>query len=193
MMDAVFGALITAVLGGPIFYFLGTRQRRLEKLYERRAEVIAKMCELLVEVEDMTLRFSGRGRKGSSGKHVKLPDVEYPTIEDYMVTYRELNSYYQKNSIWLDRVTCDEIDEFNHNLFMVEADYLLKLDRDGIPRSAEAREAAERLLLEIPPLRADLESRFRAILYPPPWWDYPLKVLEGIQARSRKRSGENAD
>lgn len=185
LMDAIVGALIAAIVGGPIFYVLGTRQRRLEGLYERRAEVIAKLCELLVGVEDALLGWSNAGRMD--------PPVRPEQQQDFEAAYTDLNDYFRRNSIWLDRATCDGIESFKHDLFYMAFSYAYELDEEGRPRSAESREAAERLLLDVPPLKQDLESRFRAILYPKPWWEYPLRALEGIQARSRKRSGENAD
>ena len=39
---------------------------------------------------------------------------------------------------------------------------------------------------ETQPLRRELIDEFRAILYPPPWYDAPLQFLERIQARNRK-------
>lgn len=50
-MDAVVAALITIIVGGPIAYFLGNRRLQYERLYERPAEVIARLSELLAAVQ----------------------------------------------------------------------------------------------------------------------------------------------
>jgi hypothetical protein len=46
---------------------------------------------------------------------------------------------------------------------------------------------------EIPPLRESIVRDFKAILYPPPWYDAPLRFLDRITARNRKPDDEVGD
>jgi hypothetical protein len=57
-MDAVVAALITINVGGPIAYFLGNRRLQYERLYERRAEVILRLSELLAAVQHGVVDFT---------------------------------------------------------------------------------------------------------------------------------------
>jgi hypothetical protein len=211
-MDAVVGALIAAVVGGPIGYILGTRQARFERLYEQRALVIARLSELLFVLESDLVDRSSPYKLGKTDRFVMdsdLTDWSSPFHIDPLdrdeqrkktaATWQELAVYYRSNAVWLDRATCDTIDSFLKTTLSLTQDYENSLesfenslDERGHPPSprseAEVRDAALRLINAIPPLRRDLEEDFRSILYPPPWYEAPLRFLERIQARNRQTS-----
>jgi hypothetical protein len=69
--------------------------------------------------------------------------------------------------------------------YMTAWDYADNLNERGYPRDKEGRDASMKLMRDPPVLRRELEDEFRAILYPPPWYDAPLRILERIPARNR--------
>lgn len=56
----------------------------------------------------------------------------------------------------------------------------------GYPRDKEGRDASTRLYRDLPVLRSELEDEYRAILYPPPWYETPLRFLGRIPTENRK-------
>ena len=59
------------------------------------------------------------------------------------------------------------------------------------PQNKEGRDASIRLYRELPVLRRTLEREFRAILYPPPWYDAPLRMLDWLQGRRGNKKPTN--
>jgi hypothetical protein len=184
-MDAIVAALITAVVGGPIFYALGTRQRRLEGLYERRAQVIARLSELLFVMQ------RGLGTWANPVQSVGVDrDAQRTSASDAL---QELVHYYHSNAVWLDPQTCEKIESVMDAAWTAAWDYADELNERGYTHNETGRNASRKLYSELPVLRRDLEDQFRAILYPPPWYDAPLRVLERIHARNRRNSAPGPD
>jgi hypothetical protein len=59
-----------------------------------------------------------------------------------------------------------------NNVHQSLGDYVDDLDERGYPQSKEGRELGTRIFRETQPLRRKLLEEFRAILYPPPWWQF---------------------
>lgn len=177
-MDAIVAALITTVVGGPIFYALGTRQRRLEGLHERRAEVIARMSELLFLMQRGFASWANPFQYAGVDR-----DEQRKTASE---AFHELVTYYHSNSVWLDSQTCEKIESVMETAWMAAWDYVDNTNERGYAHGQEGREASRKLYRELPVLRKELEDQFRTILYPPPWYDAPLQLLERIQVRNRQ-------
>jgi hypothetical protein len=162
---------------------------RYERLYERRAEVIAKLSELLFQMERSLLRWTGYLQSSRVDRDEQR--IEAGEALDKLI------AYYRSNSVWLDRRTCDKIESLISTAQDAAYKYADELNERGHPQSAAGREQSERMKLEIPPLRRDLEEEFRSILYPAPWYDAPRRFLKRITARNRKpsddASGREAD
>lgn len=184
-MDAVVAALITAVIGGPIFYALGTRQRRLEGLYERRAQVIARLSELLFLMQ--------RGFSTWANPFQSADVDRDQQRRKASEAFQDLVTYYHSNSVWLDPATCAKIESVMESAWTAALDYTDEMNKRGYPKNKAGRDASIKLTYELPVLRRNLEDQFRAILYPPPWYDAPLRFLERIQPRNRQTSESGPD
>lgn len=184
-MDAIVAALITAIVGGPTFYILGTRQRRFEELYQRRAQVIARLSELLFVMQRGLSTWASPFQSADVDR-----DQQRKAASD---AFQELVLYFHSNSVWLDPRICAKIDSVMETAWMTAWDYADELDDRGYPQNQAGREASRKLYRELPVLRRDLEDEFRTILYPPPWYDTALRFLERVQTRNHHTSGSSSD
>jgi hypothetical protein len=181
-MDAVL-PLITAVVGILGGYIVGNRRLKFEHLHERRAEVLAKLSELLAALQRGAVTFTNFYQRGDVDRLGQLQETQR--------AFNELVHYYRSNEVWLAPDTCLKIEEFLDNVHLPLEDYLDDLDERGFPQTQEGRSAGLHVMRETQPLRRELIEEFRAILYPPPWYDAPLRLLAHIQARTRKPSDED--
>jgi len=151
-------AAVVGVLGG---YIVGNWRLKYEHLHERRAEVIAELSRLLAAVQ------RGVGVLGQRGAANRLE-----LAREAGRAYNELRGYYHSNEVWLDPDTCDKVESFVDNVYESLRDYLGDLDERGYPKSEKGRAAGKRISEETEPLRRELMEEFRAILYPPRWWQF---------------------
>ena len=166
-------------------YILGTRRTRFEGLYERRAEVIAKLSELLFLMQ------RGFATWAQPFQYVGVDRDEQR--REASEAFHELVTYYNSNSVWLDPQTCEKIESVIETAWTAAWDYADELDERGYPKNKAGRDASKKLYRDLPALRRDLEDEFRAILYPAPWYDAPLRFLEGVQPRNRKTPESHPD
>ena len=176
-MDAITAALITLVVSGPVAYFFGLQRSRQERLDEERARVIAELSRLL-------WRFQMTALLGTNPN--QPPEVRAGRIAENQQAMAELSHYYFARALWLDAETEQIITSFlvdmTNALNTWEGDH----NEQGYPSSDVGIAAAQHIFHAVPVVREKLEIRFRAILYPPPWYDMPLRFLEHIQARNRQ-------
>src|SRR5215208_5650861 len=103
-MDAVvtvLAAVLAAVAGSLVGYIVGNRRLKYEHLHERRAEVIARLCELLAAVQ--------RG-VSSLTNPLQTSDVDrYEQAGEASRAFMELVDYYHSNEVWLAPDTCEKI------------------------------------------------------------------------------------
>ena len=177
-MDAIVGALITAVVGGPLLYLLGHRRLRYERLYEKRAEVIARPSELLYLMQRGMTSWSSPFQSGDADRDEQRR-IASEALDNLIL-------YFYSNEVWLDRDTCDKVSSLIETAYMAGWDYSDNLNERGHPRDVDGRDASIRLMNEIPALRTEMEAEFRAILYPPPWYDLPLRLLERLPRRQER-------
>lgn len=102
--------------------------------------------------------------------------------------FQELVLYYHSKSVWLTPQTCEKIESVMETVWTAAWDYADELNERGYPQNEVGREASKELWRDLPALRRELEDEFRAILYPPPWYDALLRFLERIQIRDRQTS-----
>jgi hypothetical protein len=176
-MDALV-PLVVAVVGGIGGYVLGNRRLKYEHLHERRAGVIARLCELLATVQHGVLGFTDPFQSGGADREAQAREAQRSFIE--------LVDYYRANEVWLDPDTCKKIESFLTNVHLPLGEYFDDLDERGYPKTSEGRSAATRIIQETQPLRRELIDEFRAILYPSPWYDAPLRLLARLPRRNRK-------
>jgi hypothetical protein len=183
-MDAVVAALITVIVGGPIAYFLGNRRLRYERLYERRAEVIAQLSEHLYLMQRSLMIWTNPFQSSNVDR-----DEQRRKASE---AFDNLLAYYHSNSIWLDRRTCDKMDSLISTAYEAAYTYADELNERGYPQNKVGRDASLRLRSELSALREELEEEFRAILYPAPWYDAPLRFLGRIPTQKRKPGDDAA-
>ena len=183
-MDAVVAALLTAVVGALGGYIVGNWRLKYEQLHERRGEVIAKLCELLATVQRGVVDFTSAYQRGDVDRYEQAAEAKR--------AFFELVDYYRANEVWLEPDTCKKDETFIDNVHLSLGNYIDDLNERGYPQTPEGRAKALRIQQETQPLRRELIDEFRAILYPPRWYDAPLRFLEHLQARTR-RPGEDVE
>lgn len=182
---AAFIGVVGAVLGVAGGYVLGHRRLRYERLYEKRAGVIAQLSEHLFLVQ----RGFGSWAKPFQTMGVNR-DEQRKAASD---AFDELVVYYHSNSVWLPRRICEKIESVMETTYDAAWDYVDNLDDRGYPRDKEGRDASKKLWRDLPVLRQELEEEFRTILYPPPWYDLPLRLLERVPSRKREPNEPGRD
>jgi hypothetical protein len=167
--------VLTPVLTGVVVYFvqlywqerMERRLTRFSKLHERRAEVIAGLYELLVDIQS-GLRSHTHAVKSSPQQD--LNEEELSATEQSIEAFR---GYFEKHRIYLPESLAGKIQEFHRH--STQAEIQIKLadicrmgapgdlfDEEGYSESVEklARLADER----IPSLKQDIEEEFRKLL-----------------------------
>jgi hypothetical protein len=178
-MDAVV-AIIAILLSGFSGYLWGNRRLKHERLYERRAEVLSRLGELLYEVQGGFLTFTSPLQSGEADRKEQMEEANR--------AFFELVHHFYSNEMWLEEDTCLKIEKFTQFAYLNMGAYVDELDERGHPGSAEGREIGQRMMNELQPLRRELIDEFRAIVYPAPWYATLLASL-GLKT---KQSSENS-
>ncbi len=141
-------------------------EQLLEIQYQRRAEVISRLQELLVENERAFQLWTQ-----------PFVDDQGDLRERAREVYSTLYDYYRANTIWLDRQSCDKIEDYldiNHDvlsdlLMLTEPSPTLReWNLPDNPGRGEMRSSAvRRVLVELPNLRREIEEGFREVLGQP--------------------------
>jgi hypothetical protein len=119
--------------------------------------------------------------------HFQRGDVDrHEQAQEAWRSFFELVDYYRANEVWLEPKTCKKIETFMDSVYEPFLNYFDDLDERGYPQTKEGAQLGLRIVRETQPLRRELISEFRRILYPRPWYGYPLSFLEWLQARNRK-------
>jgi hypothetical protein len=180
LMDAVVAAIVAALLSGFSGYLWGNRRLRYERLYERRAEVLSRLGELLYEVQRGFVTFTSPFQSGEADRKEQMEEANR--------AFFELVDHFYSNEMWLEEDTCLKIEKFTQFAYLNMGAYVDDLNERGHPGSAEGREIGQRIMNELQPLRRELIAEFRAIVYPPPWYESALTSL-GLKT---KKSSENS-
>jgi len=178
-MDAVV-AIVAVLLSGLSGYLWGNRRLRYERLYERRAEVLSRLGELLYEVQRGFVTFTSPFQSGEADRKEQMEEANR--------AFFHLVDHFYSNEMWLEEDTCLKIEKFTQFAYLNMGAYVDDLNERGHPGSAEGREIGQRIMNELQPLRRDLIAEFRAIVYPPPWYESALTSL-GLKT---KKSSENS-
>jgi len=185
-MDAVVTVLVAVVgvLGGYIF---GNWRLKYEHLHERRAEAIAALSRLLAAVQDSVVGFA---------HYLQPHDVDRRAqAKQAQLAVSELVGCFRSNEVWLEPDTCRKIEAFVDKVYLPLGDYMDTLDERGYPigeQGKRGRDLGLLILRETQPLRRELIDEFRAILYPPRWYEAPLRLLERVERRGAGASRSDA-
>ena len=175
LMDAVVAAIVAALLSGLSGYLWGNRRLKHERLYERRAEVLSRLGELLYEVQRGFVTFTSPFQSGEADRKEQMEEANR--------AFFGLVRYFYSNEMWLEEDTCLKIEKFTQFAYL-KGEYVDDLDERGYPTSEEGRELGSRIMSEIQPLRRELITEFRAIVYPAPFYDSALRSL-GLKTTKR--------
>ncbi len=141
-------------------YVFGRRQTEHERLYTRRAEVIAALFE---RFEDMDQRLhslvSVFDEAGGPDKKEKARLAAE--------SFNDLQRYYRSNSIWLSRGTSSRFNDFLQRYRATINDFVIKVvtNEDRHRALVEEWDAIwQRFQKESPEIRDTLETEFRAAL-----------------------------
>jgi hypothetical protein len=176
LMDAVVAAIVAALLSGLSGYLWGNRRLKHERLYERRAEVLSRLGELLYEVQRGFVTFTSPFQAGEADRKEQMEEANW--------AFFGLVRYFYSNEMWLEEDTCLKIEKFTQFAYVKMGEYVDDLDERGHPTSEEGREIGTRIMSEILPLRRELITEFRAIVYPAPFYDSALRSL-GLKTTQR--------
>jgi hypothetical protein len=173
-MDALI-PLIAAVLGGLVGYWLSGRRAQTEWRYQKRAEVLADVYALLSRVQTTA----------GLATLADVPlEVRRQRVRQNREAASELTLYMHAHALWLDARMLPTIQAFVEGLSSALIHYEAAIHK-GTPDSSLAVGAAEHVQRIVPEAERVLEEEFCAIVYPPPWWEYPLRSLEWFEARNR--------
>jgi len=183
-MDAAVTVLVAVVgiLGG---YIAGNWRLKYEHLHERRAEAIAELSKLLAAVQDSVVQFTHYLQPHDVDRRAQAARTQRAVSE--------LVECFRSNEVWFEPDTCRKIEAFVNKVYLPLGDYMDTLDDRGYPigeQGKHGRDLGLRILRETQPLRRELIDEFRAILYPPPWYDAPLRFFKRLRTRGgRSTSG----
>jgi hypothetical protein len=152
------------VLVAILAYVFGRRQTEHERLYTRRAEVIAELFKRFKDVDERVYELLHP--IGFAGEPDKSTKAKLATE-----AFNELQAYYQRHSIWLSRRTSRQMQAFIAQYRVPVRDFPRWYeDRTDPDVPAEDRSIQkwvgmwERFEQTSPDLRAALEEEFRAAL-----------------------------
>jgi hypothetical protein len=168
--------LLAAVLGGLVVYWLSGRRAQKEWRYKKRAEVLSDVYRLLSQLQTTA---------GLATRPGLTLEVRKARIFENRRALEELTFYLHAHKLWVDARTLPIINEFVVGLSSALKHYEAEINK-GTPDSPLAARAAEHVQRIVPEAEQVLEAEFRAIVYPPPWWVYPLRGLEWFEARNRR-------
>src|SRR5215217_1394034 len=173
VMDAVV-AFVAVLLSGLSGYLWGNRRLKHERLYQRRAEVLSRLGELLYEVQHGFVTFTSPLQSGEVDRKEQMEQANR--------AFFELVHYFYSNEMWLEEDTCLKIEKFTQFAYVKMGEYVDDLNERGYPQSAEGLEIGNRIKSEIQPLRRELINEFRAIVYPAPFYEAALRSL-GVKTK----------
>jgi hypothetical protein len=142
--------------------------------------VLSRLGELLYEVQSGFVTFTSPFQAGEVDRKEQMEEANR--------AFFELVHYLYSHEMWLEEDTCLKIEKFTQFAYLNMGAYVDDLNERGHPGSAEGREIGQRIMNELQPLRRDLIAEFRAIMYPPPWYESALTSL-GLKT---KKSSEDS-
>jgi hypothetical protein len=130
-------------------------QIRFSKLHEKRAEVIAKIYELIVEAEEKCRLLIAKPPISTSDElSSKLTEITM-----------NLDPYLRRNKIYLDSELCSKLECFEQKLIKVGGGFAIsKTLADPDERKEMVNMAVKEYHEKLPEIKEELENRFRILL-----------------------------
>ena len=127
------------------------------KLHETRAEVIAKLYELLVEAE---ATYDGLA---SDYVFTEKADTDKETFKDTSRAWLELGYFFSRKKIYFDEAFCRKMSKLLSTYISSDMLYL-SLQRASENLENAPQEFIEKAKNEIPKIKYDMENEFRKLL-----------------------------
>jgi hypothetical protein len=194
LMDGMGATLITAivtlVVGGPVAYVIGLAQSRRQRLEERRAEVIAELFRHVYVLQDAFFHWSYLNREGANSRQV-VADRHAEQGKAAIKSLNDLKLYFYSNEPWLFPSTSARVKEFIELAESIVNSFPPDLKDIDFLQTEAGRRAAARMTVKLPGRLMDgLIQEFRTVLYPPPWYDRPLRALKWLEKRARRNGSQ---
>jgi hypothetical protein len=172
--------VIVTALGAFLVYLFGRWQAEHERLYERRAQVIA---ELFSRFEDVDQKFYSLFHWYDAGGEPDKPQKARLAAE----SFNALQGYYRRNSIWLPPRTSNQFSDFLARYRKPFNEFTAAvIRRDDQPGDVEKwNEVWTAFEKDSPEIRQTLETEFRAALGS---WQAKLAIL--LEALSTSRQNQ---
>ena len=169
--------VVVTVLGAVLVYLFGRWQAEHERLYERRAQVIA---DLFGRFEDVDQKFYSLFHWYDPGGDPDKPEKARLAA----ASFNELQGYYRRNSIWLPPRTSNQFSDFLARYRKPFNEFTFAVIRRGdgpgdVEKWNDVWTAFEK---ESPEIRQLLETEFRAALGS---WRAKLAILSESLTASR--------
>jgi len=166
----VIGALITFLLTR-IFskYFdrqvdqfkseLKHKYYRLERLHEKRSEVIVNLYEYLVDLEDSFQIMTATLKPGGDN----FDDSERKRIEEAGSNYNQVRNYFKKNEILFSEPICEKMNQVITTSHEIVSDYQFYVDYNREDFHIY-KEVIEKVNTKLPNLKKILKKELRMIM-----------------------------
>jgi len=151
--------VVVTVVGAVLLFLFGRWQAEHERLYERRAEVIARLFEC---VEDLDQKCFSLFHWLDSGGEPDKPQKAKLAAD----SFNEMQGYYRRNSIWLTPRTSAQVNDFlnRYKKSMSEFNYEVIGRQHQLGEVEKWHEIWTSYQKESPEIRQTLETEFRAAL-----------------------------
>lgn len=130
---------------------------RFSRVHEKQAGVIAEVFGRLEHLHMAFRQWVAIMKPASSD----MNDLADKAVE----AYQDFQRFYYENAIWLDRQTCDAINEILGKLWDVLVDMTFDVNAKGYPKDGKIMKSAFKTVTQvIPKARGELDRKFRAVL-----------------------------
>ena len=129
---------------------------RFARLHERRVDVIATLYDKLVKAEGAFGAFVHPVQEGGV-------EAQQERGQEAAAAGNDFSLFFRSNRIWLEQDLCDQIDALNRELIKVYYEFTAHPPEAG-PELKVWHKSWKSLSEEIPPLRDEIEHRFRILL-----------------------------
>jgi hypothetical protein len=133
-------------------------ERRISKLQDKQAEVIAELYKRIVSLRNAMTKMASSGPQDQAGQDEKAAAM--------MAAGEQLRDYFDQHRIYLDEGVCRKFHSLQATFFDAWVKHSFAVAKDQYVRQGKvlSNETWKKLSEEVPPLLQDIEEDFRAML-----------------------------
>jgi hypothetical protein len=160
---------VATVLAVVLAYYFGRRQTEYQRLYERRAEVIAGLFERYARMDERSQSIIGEIGELFDRTPEQHENENATMVELASESFEELLQYHHANSIWLSRSTSRRLSDFTQRYSKVfsqlqDSTKPIEMGQNWRARIANSLLSTDEFARESLEIRKALEDEFRAAL-----------------------------